>query len=121
MLHRVGVWDRSVLSTAEVLAWRDLALGDNDGASYLAIMRNVRDGHEAGRWASIVDSRTAAYPIRIVWGGHDPMLSLRRYGWKMLEASGLPSMTIVPGRHFLQEDNAPAVAAAIAENAALAR
>ena len=85
MLERVGVWDKTVLTDEVVAAWRDLALGDNDGASYLAIMRNVRDGHETGAWASVVDSRTAAYPIRIAWGGHDPMLSLRKFGWKMLD------------------------------------
>lgn len=121
MLQRVGVWDRSVLTDDVVAAWRDLALGDNDGASYLAIMRNVREGHENRAWESVVDSRTAAYPVRIAWGGHDPMLSMRKFGWKMLAASGLPSMTVVPGRHFLQEDNAAAVAAVIAENAAQAR
>jgi pimeloyl-ACP methyl ester carboxylesterase len=121
MLQRVGIWDTSVLTDEVVAAWRDLALGDNDGASYLAIMRNVREGHENRAWASVVDARTAAYPVRIAWGGHDPMLSLRRFGWKMLEASGLPSMTVVPGRHFLQEDNAAAVATVIAENAAQGR
>jgi len=117
MLERVGVYDTSVLTDEIVLAWRDLALGDNDGATYLEIMRHVREGHEAGRWQAIVDARTAPYPVQIVWGGHDPMLSLKRYGWKMLQASGLPAMTIVPGRHFLQEDQAPAVAALIAAHA----
>lgn len=121
MLERVGVYDTTVLTDEVVAAWRDLALGDNDGASYLAIMRNVREGHAPGAWASVVDSRTATYPVRIAWGGHDPMLSLRKFGWKMLEASGLPSMTIVPGKHFLQEDNAAAVATVIAENAATGR
>lgn len=121
MLERVGVADTTVLTDEVVAAWRDLALGDNDGASYPAIMRRVREGHTPGAWASVVDSRTAAYPIRIAWGGHDPMLSLRKFGWKMLDATGLPSMTIVPGKHFLQEDNAPAVATVIAENAATGR
>lgn len=121
LMDRVGVWDRDALSDEEVLAWRDLMLGDNAGASYLAIMRRVREAHDARRWRSVLDSRTAPYPIRIVWGGHDPALSLRRFGWPMLAATGLPSMTLVPGRHFIQEDNAPAVARVITENAASAR
>ena len=67
-----------------------------------------------------MDARRTPYPVRIVWGGHDPMLTIRKFGFPMLAASGLPSPTVVPGRHFLQEDNAPAVAALIAENAAAA-
>ena len=117
LLYRVGVWDRSALPMPEVLAWRDLALGSNEGASYLEIMRRVRDGHDARRWADVVDSRSTPYPVRIVWGGHDPALTIRRYGWKVLAATHLPSLTVLPARHFLQEDQASQVAALIAENA----
>ncbi len=118
MLYRVGVADRGALSMPEILAWRDLALGSNEGATYLEIMRHVREGHEAGRYAPVVDSASAPYPIRIVWGGLDPILSLRRFAWRMLAASRLPSMTVLPAKHFLQEDCAPEVAALVAENAA---
>jgi pimeloyl-ACP methyl ester carboxylesterase len=115
LLYRVGVWDRSALPMPEVLAWRDLALGSNEGASHLEIMRRVRDGHDARRWAEVVDSRRTPYPVRIVWGGHDPALTIRRYGWKVLAATHLPSLTVLPARHFLQEDQAPQVATLIAE------
>jgi len=115
LLYRVGVWDRSALPMPEVLAWRDLALGSNEGASYLEIMRRVRDGHDPRRWAGVVDSRRTPYPVRIVWGGHDPALTIRRYGWKVLAATHLPSLTVLPARHFLQEDQAPQVATLIAE------
>ena len=47
MLYRVGVRDRSALAMPEILAWRDLALGSNGGATYLQIMSKVRKGHEA--------------------------------------------------------------------------
>ena len=117
LLYRVGVWDRSVLSTAEIAAWRDLALGDNEGATYLEIMRRVREGHEPGRWRDVVDTRTTPYPVQIVWGGHDPMLSIGRYAWRVLEATHLPSLTVLPARHFLQEDQAPQLAALIAAQA----
>jgi pimeloyl-ACP methyl ester carboxylesterase len=120
IMFRVAVADRSALSSAEVMAYRDLALGDNDGATYLEIMRRVRAGHVKGRYQSVVDSRTVPYPIRILWGGRDPMLTLRRFGWKLLAATHLPSLTMVPARHYLQEDQAPVVAQVIAENAALA-
>ncbi len=121
MLYGVGVADRSSLSMPEILAWRDLALGSNEGATYLEIMRHVREGHESGRYASVVDAKAVDYPVRIVWGGLDPMLSLRRFGWRVLAASRLPSMTVLPAKHFLQEDCAPELAALIAENAASGR
>ena len=120
MLYRVGVWDRSALAMPEILAWRDLALGSNNGATYLQIMSKVREGHEGSRWAEVIDSRHTSYPVAIVWGGHDPILSIRRYGWKALAKTHAQSFTVVPGRHFLQEDCAPEVAALIAENAARA-
>ncbi len=120
MLYRVGVWDRAALSMPEILAWRDLALGSNNGASYLQIMSKVRKGRESSRWAEVIDSRHTAYPVAIVWGGHDPILSIRHYGWKALAKTHAQSFTVVPGRHFLQEDCAPEVAALIAENAAKA-
>ena len=62
LLYRVGVWDRSALPMPEVLAWRDLALGSNEGASYLEIMRHVRDGHDARRWADVVNCTTDPVP-----------------------------------------------------------
>jgi haloalkane dehalogenase len=118
MLYRVGVWNRSALSMPEILAWRDLALGSNHAATYLQIMGKVREGHASRRWAEVIDSRRTPYPVALVWGGHDPMLSIQRYGWKALAATHAQSFTVLPGRHFPQEDCAPQVAALIAENAA---
>jgi hypothetical protein len=92
MLYRVGVWNRAALSMPEILAWRDLALGSNNGATYLQIMEEVREGH-------------------------DPILSIRRYGWKALATTHVQSFTVLHARHFLQEDCAPEVAALNAENA----
>jgi pimeloyl-ACP methyl ester carboxylesterase len=102
----------------EILVWRDLALGSNNGATYLQIMSKVRQGHDRSRWAEVIDSRKTAYPVSIGWGGYDPMLTIRRYAWKAQAATHLQSFTVLPGRHFLQEDCAPQVAALIAENAA---
>ena len=120
MLYRVGVQDRSALAMPEILAWRDLALGSNGGATYLQIMSKVRKGHEGRRWAEVIDSRRTPYPVSIVWGGYDPILPMRRYGWDVLAKTHLSSFTVLPGRHFLQEDCAPQVAALIAKNAAKA-
>jgi haloalkane dehalogenase len=118
MLYRVGVWNRAALSMPEILVWRELALGSNDGATYLQIMSKVRKGHDSRRLAEVIDSRQTPYPVAIGWGGYDPMLTIRRYGWKVMAKTHLQSFTVLPGRHFLQEDCAPQVAALIAKNAA---
>ncbi len=120
MMYRVGVADQLALPMPEVLAYRDLALGQNEGASYLEIMHHVREGHDSGRIESVIDSRLVGYPIKLVWGGPDPMLTLKKYGFMALAATHLPSLDVVPAKHFLQEDQAPAVAELIARNASAA-
>ena len=120
MMRRVGVADMDALSDAELDAWRVLALGPDGGAGYLRIMRNLRPSHESERFAGVVDSRRTRYPVSVMWGALDPILSLRRQGMSVLRATGLASMTVVAGKHYLQEDNAPAVAELVAATAARA-
>ena len=120
MMRRVGVADMTSLSDAELDAWRVLALGPDGGAGYLQIMRNLRPSHEAEGFAAVVDSRRTTYPVSVMWGALDPILSLRRQGMALLRATGLSSMSVVPGKHYLQEDNAPAVAELVAATAARA-
>jgi pimeloyl-ACP methyl ester carboxylesterase len=42
-------------------------------------------------------------------------MTLAEYGQKARAAAGLPHLHIVPGKHFPQEDQAPAIASQIAE------
>ena len=120
MMYRVGVADQLALPMPEVLAYRDLALGQNEGATYLEIMRHVHEGHDRSRIESVIDSRLVGYPVKLVWGGLDPMLTLRKYGFMALAATRLTSIDVVPAKHFLQEDQAPALAELIARNASVA-
>jgi haloalkane dehalogenase len=79
-------------------------------------MRNLqRTPEKARRYKAAVDTRTVPYPVQIVWGVDDPILSLRRYGMAAREAAGLPMIRALPGKHFLQEDMAPEIAGAVAE------
>ena len=120
MMRRVGVADPQALSDAELDAWRVLALGPDDGAGYLRIMRSLRPSHSTAGFRSVVDARLTPYPVSVMWGALDPILSLRRQGLTVLRATGLTSMTVVPGKHYLQEDNAEAVADLITATAARA-
>jgi len=50
-----------------------------------------------------------------VWGANDPALKLAVHGEQARRAAGLDQIHTVPAKHFLQEDQAPAVAQHIAE------
>jgi hypothetical protein len=84
-------------------------------------MSHLREIDETSRYRAVVDSRTAKYPIALAWGAYDPALSLGGRGAAMLRATGLPSMTVLPAKHFLQEDQALALSKIVADNARLAR
>jgi len=115
MMYRVGIADRSAVPPAEVDAYRALAMGDDGGAGYLAIMRAL-GGQRAAPFDArpVLDARTAPYPVQVVWGADDPILRLHRFGWAALRATGLASLHALPARHFLHEDQAPAVADLVA-------
>ena len=78
------------------------------------IMRSVRAGGDRRQLVrDVVDTRRVPYPVQVIWGARDPILALRRRGLEMLAATGLEVMTAVDGKHFIQEDCAPAVASAV--------
>jgi len=107
------------VSAAELDAYRVLMLGSDTGAGYLRIMRALtnRDGGPRD-YRAVVNATRNPYPVQVVWGALDPVLPLRRYGIKALAATGLPYLRALPARHFLQEDQAPAVSELIEQLAA---
>jgi haloalkane dehalogenase len=54
------------------------------------------------------------YPVQAVRGADDPAMTLAAYGEKARAAAGLARVHTVPGKHFPQEDQAPAIAQRIA-------
>ena len=119
MMRRVGVADAGAVTDAELDVYRLLGLRTDEGAAYLALMKSLRAGHGGGeRFAPVIDSRRTSYPVSVLWGALDPLLSLKKQGLAVLAATGLPTMHVVAAKHFLQEDHAATVAATIAANAA---
>jgi haloalkane dehalogenase len=116
LIYRIGIRNRAAVPPEEVDAYRQLVLRVDNGRAYLRIMRNLERTQEKARlYKEVVDTRLVAYPVQIVWGADDPILSLRKHGWKAREAAGLRTITTLPGKHFLQEDMAPEIAATIAD------
>jgi pimeloyl-ACP methyl ester carboxylesterase len=87
--------------------------GRNDGGqAFLRIMRGFeRTAEKDALYRSVVGDHRR--PRQVLWGALDPTLRLKPMGQLAADIAGVPAKT-VPGRHFLQEDNAPAIAEAVA-------
>jgi pimeloyl-ACP methyl ester carboxylesterase len=120
LMLRVGIVDANAVTAEEIDVHRRLLLDADDGAAYLAIMRALSQ-KDVGPWNDVVDRRFAPYPVDVAWGGQDPILTLRRFGFPMLQASHLPWLRVLKAKHYLQEDRPDEVAAIIARNAGQAR
>jgi pimeloyl-ACP methyl ester carboxylesterase len=116
LMLRVGIADGHAVTAEEIDVHRRLLLDPDEGAAYLRIMRSLRQ-KDVGPWDDVVDRRFAPYPVDVAWGGLDPILSLRRFGFPMLRASHLPWLRVLKAKHYLQEDRPDAVADLIAGNA----
>jgi pimeloyl-ACP methyl ester carboxylesterase len=58
--------------------------------------------------------RDVPYPVQVVWGAEDPALKLALHGEQARQAAGLEEILTVPAKHFLQEEQAPAIAERVA-------
>jgi haloalkane dehalogenase len=114
MLFRLqGLGDRSAMTKAEIYAYQALLKRGDGGRAFLRIMRGF-ELTEAKRdllWRGLGER---SYRARIVWGERDPALGPEqlRIAQRVL---GVDDPVLVPAKHFLQEDQAPAIAYAIAD------
>jgi haloalkane dehalogenase len=114
-----GIGDRASVSKAELGAYLDLMRGDDRGRSFLRIMRSTeRTPEKQALYRSAV--RDVPYPVQVVWAAADPALKMSTYGEQARAAAGLESIDEIPGKHFPQEDQAPAIAERVARLAGLA-
>jgi haloalkane dehalogenase len=117
LMYLQGIKDRNATPKEELDAYVDLLKRDDGGRAFLKIMRGFERTREK-RDLYVRTVREAPYPRQIVWGADDPALKLERHGEDVRRAAGLDEIHSVPAKHFLQEDQAPAVAERVA---ALAR
>jgi pimeloyl-ACP methyl ester carboxylesterase len=108
-----GLADRSAMSSAEIDAYVALLKREDRGRAFLRIMRGfeLTDAKQRFLYEGLADHR---YPAQVVWGREDPALGEERR-LAVQDALGVERPLLLPGRHFLQEDQAPAVSEAIAE------
>ena len=120
LMYLQGVEDRGATPREELQAYVKLLKREDGGRAFLRIMRGFERTAEKQRlYAGAV--RDVPYPVQIVWGAEDPALELEREGRQAQRAAELDEIHALPAKHFLQEDQAPAIAERVAELAARAR
>jgi haloalkane dehalogenase len=107
-----GVKDRSAVPRAEIYAHHALLRREDDGRAFLQIMRGFELTEEKERFL-FEGLAGHPFPAQVVWGRDDPALGERRR-LAVMRALGVEHPTLLPAKHFLQEDRAAAVAEAVA-------
>ena len=110
--YLVGIEDRAAVPAAEVDAHHALLKRGDGGRAFLKIMRGFELTEAKERFFREGLGRRP-YPAQVVWGENDRMLDRRRRR-AVQEALGVEDATLLPAKHFLQEDQPDAVVEAIA-------
>jgi pimeloyl-ACP methyl ester carboxylesterase len=114
LMRLQGIGDPASVSNAELDTYLALVKGPDHGRAFLQVMRSSeRTAGKQARYRAAV--RGVPYPVQAVWAADDPTMTLAVYGERARAAAGLASLYTVPGKHFPQEDQAPAIARKIAE------
>jgi pimeloyl-ACP methyl ester carboxylesterase len=113
LFRRIGIADRSAVSTAEIYAYHELLRRLDGGRAFLRIMRGFELTPEKQRflWQGLADR---SYPARIIWGDRDPALGPAELD-VVKRVLGVDDPALLPAKHFLQEDQAPAIAYGVAD------
>src|SRR5579863_7925839 len=114
-----GIGDFSQVSRADLNAYLTLMKGDDRGRAFLKVSRSAETTAGKQELYRRVAGRRS-YPVQVVWAAQDPAMPISTYGEKARAAAGLTVIDRIPGKHFPQEDQAPAIATRVA-SLALAR
>jgi haloalkane dehalogenase len=109
-----GIGNPDATPREEIDAYVDLLKREDGGRAFLAIMRRFERTREK-RDLYVGAVRDVPYPVQVVWGADDPALKVDKQGEEVRRAAGLDEIHRLPAKHFLQEDQAPAVAERVAE------
>jgi haloalkane dehalogenase len=112
LFYLQGVADRAAVPRAEVYAHHALLRREDDGRAFLRIMRGFELTAAKERFF-FEGLAGRPYPAQVVWGRDDPALRAPRRE-AVMRALGVERPTLLPAKHFLQEDRAGEVAAAVA-------
>ncbi len=118
MMYLMGVSDKSACTAAEAAVYVDLLKCTDRGAAFLQIMQRFETTRQ--KEALYIDTvKSLACPKQFIWGRDDTALPVQRYGRPSQAATGVNAFHLLPSKHFLQEDQAPAIANLVAAQAGL--
>lgn len=114
LMRKQGIADPGAVPAAELDAYVDLLKREDGGAAFLKILRGF-ELTRAKRDLYVGVLGRGPFPIQVVWGERDPALKISRHGEDARRAAGVHDIIRLPGKHFLQEDQAPAIARYVAQ------
>ncbi len=114
LMVMLGVNDKSSLPPAEGAVYVKLLKRQDNGRAFLKIMRSF-ETTVAKQELYISAVKNLNVPVQFVWGEDDPFLTVEKDGRPAAQATGVERFFSLPSKHFLQEDQAPAIAALIAD------
>jgi pimeloyl-ACP methyl ester carboxylesterase len=116
LMRHIGVADRSV-PDIELAAYLDLLKHGDGGKAFLKIMRRFElTAQKRQLYEGVV--RDVGYPVQIIWGARDPALRFATHGRQAARAARDAPVHTVAAKHFVPEDQAPAIAGYVAALAA---
>jgi len=114
MMKSTGVVNNDAITHEEMAVYIYLLKREDDGKAFLKIMRNFEQTKEFSKtcYAAFQDP---AYPVQLIWSDKDPLLPYEEYGKQFEEARPGIRVTLVEGKHFLQEEQYETIAARVKE------
>lgn len=111
LFYLQGIADRGAVSREELFAHYELLKRGDGGRAFLRIMRGFElTADKQGFFRDGLAQR--AYPAQVIWGIRDPALGAEKMRG-VAAALGVDPVEL-PAKHFLQEDQPAAIAAAVA-------
>ncbi|UJH91767.1 alpha/beta hydrolase [Antarcticibacterium sp. 1MA-6-2] len=103
MFSKMGVNNAHQIPAEEQKAYVDLLKKEDNGKAFLKIMRNF-PGTNEDRELCYRAVKQVSYPIQAIWGADDPALKYEHYGEEIKEIAGIKEVSLLPSKHFLQEE-----------------
>ncbi len=114
LMHLQGVKDARCFQREEAEAYVQLLKGTDQGSAFLKIMQAFEPTQEKeALYLRAIHALDC--PRQIIWGEDDPALTLKAFGLPTKKITQINRFIALPAKHFLQEDQSPAIAASIAE------
>jgi len=109
LMYLQGLKDQRAASPEALAVYVELLKRKDDGKAFLEIMRNFEPTEEKETlYREAIQALEV--PVQVLWGTLDPALTLKQYGLPLQAWVGEAHFHGLPAKHFLQEDQAPALA-----------